>query len=276
MKTQFRMDTIMVFGALIQAVISAILPLRYAFVPAGFLIASKIFTMYAMKTGLMKNTYMDGVIMSKYSAQFPDKSGDFGNQPARDSMCVFLIGARNNSPIGLLHKGNKKLGEYMNAMQEELKADPEKHGLLGTSAWTGTEREASPAVMLVMYFKSAADVHRYAHGELHRKGWTWWYNNIKDLGEISIFHELYEVPSGNYETIYDHMPPMLAAATQHKLNIKTDQGVQAAYMNPSVDARKGLLKSSRGRMSRSNGADNDRYGHDDEGVYEDVRDQEIA
>ncbi|KAF2153745.1 hypothetical protein K461DRAFT_311814 [Myriangium duriaei CBS 260.36] len=273
---QFRIETFMIAGAILQTILSAVLPLRYAFIPAAFLALAKIADMYAVKTGLKKNPHMDGVIMAKFSAQFPDKSGNFGNQPARDGVCILMIGARNNGALGMFETKFAELGKYMNKMQDELKAKPEENGFLGGSVWMGTERTTSTHLMNIMYFKSAAHVHEYAHGPLHREAWTWWYNNIKDLKEMSIYHELYEVPSGNYEAIYDHMPPALAAATQHKVQLKSEQGTEEAWMLPVVDARKGQLKTSRGRMARSQGQENDKYGHNDESVYEEVREQTLV
>ena len=46
--------------------------------------------------GLKKNPYMDGVILNKFSAQFPDERGRFGPKPANRQVVVFLIGARCN------------------------------------------------------------------------------------------------------------------------------------------------------------------------------------
>ena len=262
----------MIAGALLQAALSAFLPIRYALAPAGLLAFIKIADMYAMRFGWKANPHMmDDNITGKFSAQIPDKFGNFGNQPARDGVAVFLIGTRCNSPLGMLDKQFGKLGEYMDMMQAEIKADPEAHGYLGGSIWQGSERDANGALMFIMYFKSAADVHRYAHGPTHRKGWDWWYKNIKDLGEIGIYHELYEVPSGNYEAIYDHMNPMLLAATQHKVHVTSESGEkQEAWISPVVDARKGQLRSSRGRMARSSGTENEKYGFDDEAAYETV------
>ncbi|GAM88063.1 hypothetical protein ANO11243_060930 [Dothideomycetidae sp. 11243] len=275
-RAQFRIETFMVVGALIQAVLSTILPFRYAFVPAGFIAIVKLADMYAIKIGMKKNPHMEGVVFSKYSAQFPDRYGSFGNQPARDGMCVFIIGTRNNTAEGILNKKFKEVGEFMGRMQEQLKADPEKTGCLGSSAWLGTERASNSHTMLMMYFKSAAHVHEYAHSPLHREAWDWWYKHIDQLKEISIFHELYEVPSGNYENIYDHSPPMLASATTHKIYKKTERGEEVAWQSPAVDARKGLLKTSRGRMARSQGLENDKYGLNDEDVYESVTEKTLA
>ena len=42
--------------------------------------------------------------------------------------------------------------------------------------------------------------------------------------------------------------------------VKTAKGTQ--WVSPIVDAWRGPLRSSRGRMARTDGADNDKYGDD--------------
>lgn len=46
--------------------------------------------------GFKKNPLMDGGIMGKYSAQFPNEDGTFSLNPASEQIVVFLIGARCN------------------------------------------------------------------------------------------------------------------------------------------------------------------------------------
>lgn len=46
--------------------------------------------------GLLHNTYMDDVIETKVAAQMPDEQGVYGPEPAKDGVCVFMIGAKNN------------------------------------------------------------------------------------------------------------------------------------------------------------------------------------
>ena len=111
------------------------------------------------------------------------------------------------------------------------------------------------ANLTVCYFKSPDHVHRFALSEIHREGWNWWSKELSGK-PISIYHELYQVPSGNWETIYANMAPTLAAATYTKI---TGPKGETAWQSPIVQAKTGLLKSSRGRMSRSDGKENDVY-----------------
>jgi hypothetical protein len=101
-------------------------------------------------------------------------------------------------------------------------------------------------------------LHRYAHSELHMKGWTWWTKIHATHEHLTIFHETFVVPEGHYETIYMHMKPTLMAGTV--VPIKTEQGTQ--WRSTVMDAKRGALRSHKGRMALSDGADNDKYGLD--------------
>jgi hypothetical protein len=56
--------------------------------------------------------------------------------------------------------------------------------------------------MHVFYFQSMEGLHKFAHGTAHRAGWDWWNRTAKEHPELSMMHELYEVPAGNWENIY--------------------------------------------------------------------------
>ena len=104
--------------------------------------------------------------------------------------------------------------------------------------------------MSLMYFRSAAHVHEYAQGPLHREAWTYYVKHLQQAGTMGIYHEMYQVPAGNWEAIYEHMPPINLAASKVQLKDGT-------WASPVVDARKGALKTSKGRMSWSDGKEND-------------------
>lgn len=90
------MQTWLVVGALVQSLLIVTLG-RIAFLPPVIYALVRTADVYAMKTGLKANVYKQGVIEQKFSAQFPDAKGDYGNKPARDEVCVLLIGAKSNS-----------------------------------------------------------------------------------------------------------------------------------------------------------------------------------
>jgi hypothetical protein len=75
--------------------------------------------------------------------------------------------------------------------------------VLGYSGWTAlTEQRTSNQVMVVCYFRTLEDLHNFAHGPLHRKGWDWWNRMTKDHPHLSIMHEVYHAPKGHWENIF--------------------------------------------------------------------------
>ncbi|GAB7346249.1 hypothetical protein MBLNU457_4978t1 [Dothideomycetes sp. NU457] len=221
---------------------------RVALIPAVAYLLFRIGDTYAIRTGLKRNHYRDGIIEQKHAALFPDRQGNY-NKPGQEEVCVLHIGTRTNSPLGVLEPGFREQGDMFAEMIADIKAQAEEYGFLGSTTWTGNDRSSCNTLMTVMYFRNADDVHRYAHSPLHTKAWSWYYKTIGPVGNISIFHEIYQVSKGAWEAIYANMAPMGLGATQFKL----DDG---SYKGPLVDATKGVMRSARGRMAKTKGADN--------------------
>jgi len=210
--------------------------------------------------GFKTNHLMDSAIMKKYSAQLPNADGTFGPKPANNQVVVFLIGARCNHPLGMFAPGFKQLGDYFAKMIKDVERNAEQYDYLGSSDWSANgERATGNESMTVMYFKSSEGVHAYAHGDLHREGWDWWNKNIAKHPHISIWHELYVAPAGHWENIYINGRPLLFGATTYPI---TSKDGEKKWVSPVVDASRGLLKSSRGRMTLTDGKDNNQYGSD--------------
>jgi hypothetical protein len=152
--------------------------------------------------------------------------------------------------MGILGPRFKELGGFFDKMQRDLDANAEKYGLLGASSWIGNgERATGNELLTVMYFKTAEGVHAFAHDPLHREGWLWWNKIIASTPYISIWHELYVAPKGHYESIYVNSEPILLGSVVSP--IQTKQGKQ--WISSVVDASRGVLKSSRGRMTLTDG-----------------------
>jgi len=149
----------------------------------------------------------------------------------------------------MLEPNFRKQAAYFAEMVDDVKARAEEYGFLGSTSWTGSDRSSNNTYMVVMYFRHADDVHRYAHSPLHTKAWTWYFKEVGPVGNISIFHEIYQVPKGAWETVYGNMAPTGLGAAQFKM----DDGT---YRGPLVGATKGAMRSGRGRMARTKGADN--------------------
>ena len=132
---------------------------------------------------------MSEVIPQRVTA---DVDGDF---------VVFLIGIRINA----FWKVHKWLPVFlaMPRMLDELEDDPES-GLLGYRASLGLRNHT-----LVQYWRSFDQLRSYARdadGE-HLPAWKRFNNEVGSSGDVGIWHETFLVRAGEYEAVYNNMPP---------------------------------------------------------------------
>lgn len=250
-RDQMSITTWLAIGAGMQS-FAFLLVGRIALLPAAAYILYTLASTSAAAAGLKHNPLMDGVLMNKFSSSFPDSQGTHGSKPADSSIVVFHIGFRNNHPLGIFAPGVKQIGEYFQQMIVELEAHDEEYGLMGATNWLNSSaRTTQNETLVVAYFKTVEGVHAFAHADLHMQAWKWWNAHVKDWPHMSIYHELYHVPKGNWETIHanSHISGLPSS------RVKTDDGL---WVSPLVDASRGLLKTSAGRMSRSSGGDHEK------------------
>lgn len=112
---------------------------------------------------------------------------------------VFLIGMRVNK----FWKVNKWLpvARAMPRMLDELRSkDSSETGFLGAEFGFGT---------IVQYWRSFEHLEAYAKDRngLHYPAWKAFNTKIKSNGDVGIWHETYKVRAGEYECIYNNMPP---------------------------------------------------------------------
>lgn len=114
---------------------------------------------------------------------------------------VFRIGMRINA----FWKVHKWLPVFtaMPRMLRELEADPES-GLLGYQTNVGFRNQ-----MLTQYWRSFDHLRAYARAaeHEHRPAWQWFNQSIGSDGDVGIWHETYLVRQGEYEAVYNNMPP---------------------------------------------------------------------
>ena len=141
-----------------------------------------------------------------------------------DEVVVFLIGMRINR-LWKVHKW-WPVAAAMPRMLRELAADAAS-GFLGVESWFG-----NPTIM-VQYWRSFDHLERYAKdsARLHRPAWAAFNRAVAGNGDVGIWHEAYRVRPGDYECVYNNMPPFGLARATH-----------------TVPAQ-GRLESARGRMS---------------------------
>jgi hypothetical protein len=143
---------------------------------------------------------------------------------------VFLIGARINKWWKL--NQFKWVGDAMNAMIAELQQQPES-GFLGHESWLGR------TTMMVQYWRSMDQLVAYARQRdtVHYPAWVRFNKEIGSSGDVGIWHESYLVKPGNYECVYNNMPPFGLG--------------RVATSVPAEGAR----QSARGRLGQSAGDD---------------------
>ena len=142
-----------------------------------------------------------------------------------DEVVVFLIGMRVNRwwkvwswlPVAL----------SMQRMLAELGAMPDSPLL--------AIRTGGPGVM-VQYWRSFDDLVSYATDRTgqHYPAWAAFNRQLKDNGDVGIWHETFVVPRANIECVYNHMPPQGLA--------------KVGSVVPAV----GHKKSARQRLQRDN------------------------
>ncbi|HTK06079.1 MAG TPA: DUF4188 domain-containing protein [Ktedonobacteraceae bacterium] len=119
----------------------------------------------------------------------------------KDEIVVFLIGMRVNK----VWKLNKWLpvAMAMPRMIRELLAQPEL-GLLHAQTTLNF-----PTTIMIQYWRSYEQLATYAanRNAAHLPAWRDFNRRVASNGDVGIWHETYRVPAGQYEAIYNNMPP---------------------------------------------------------------------
>lgn len=206
------LSTWLLLGGVLQGAAVAAFGYR-SLLPTTLILGYRALDTLLMTLNLKRNRYMDGVIMPKYSAQYPNNDGSFastlnattGSQdgdPAAKPLIVFHLGARCNHPLGLLAPGYKELGDWAEKMYESLRVNPDKYGLLGMTRFVGQSDASGNETLVIMYMRDYEGLHRFAHDQLHADGVRWWTGIVKAHPHLAIWHETYVVPKGCWENIY--------------------------------------------------------------------------
>ncbi|KAK5146338.1 hypothetical protein LTR32_002063 [Rachicladosporium monterosium] len=229
-KDAFKLPTLLLFGSAIQIALSATLPPRIALLPAALLALYALLTTAAQASYPITNTYMDGILPGRTSAQLPSPStGHYGSAPAAHPIVVFHFGVRFNHPLGLLAPGVKPTIDHFVACNKSIEGRADAYGMLGLSPWRAAERGSNNTLMMMYYFRDFLVKAGYKH--------------------IGFFHEAFCVPPKAYESIYGNFPPFLMGAASVKC---VDEGTgEETWVRPVVSAEVGSLRSQFGRMGRA-------------------------
>jgi hypothetical protein len=123
---------------------------------------------------------------------------------------VFIIGMRVNKPWKL----NKWLPVFMAMppMLAELEKNPD-------SGFLGAEQFINPfKPVLVQYWRSFEALEKYSRDAAasHWPAWQKFNKSVGSNGDVGIWHETYKVAAGQYECVYNNMPPTgLLKASAH-------------------------------------------------------------
>ncbi|KAL2182213.1 hypothetical protein L209DRAFT_738562 [Thermothelomyces heterothallicus CBS 203.75] len=269
-KDSFSLPTLLALGGLAQAVLSLVLPARYALLPLLFVLLRTVVVTVRDANSLPAYTARLGVIPGRASGQVPNPSYDprgpegkegegegarsatpaFGPAPAEQGVVVLHLGARFNHPLGPLGPGAKQLGDQFEACNRDLLARAREFGCLGMTSYRGDGAEARNTLLSVYYFRDLEGLNRFAHDAVHRRAWDWYHRECLKRGyaHLGIFHEAFVVPAGAYETLYVNMPPTLLAAGQ--AHIRNEATGEVEHLPTVVDASSSLWRSQYTRMNR--------------------------
>lgn len=113
---------------------------------------------------------------------------------------VFLIGMRINR-FWKFHKW-LPVAAAMPKMLSELSANPQ-------SGFLGYEMSGGLKPLIVQYWRSFEHLEAYAkdRDQHHYPAWKEFNKKIRSNGDVGIWHETYKVRAGEYESVYNNMPP---------------------------------------------------------------------
>lgn len=201
---------------------------------------------------IIPNPYMKDVFDGRTTALVPDSETGEITTPAGKKIVILHLGAKSNHPFGFFHTPFQGVGAWIEKMNDIMDKG-EVNGFLGQTTFHRQDEKGALETMLISYWESIEDLWAFAHSGVHREAWTWWEKTIKENGAVGINHEIFEADASKWENIYVNFQPTLMGATTYlKKGGKTLEGgvVPDEWISPLVDARRGKLAKSSGRMGR--------------------------
>ncbi|KFA60526.1 hypothetical protein S40285_08886 [Stachybotrys chlorohalonatus IBT 40285] len=244
-KGSFKVPTIMLLGAVLQLALTAALPLRWAVIPAGVMLLNSVVSTLLQLRSPEANTYLEGVIPGRTTAQLPDAKGSMGPEPSAGSVVMFQLGVQFNHPLGFMAPSSAEVSAMFTRMNDELNAAREEHGFLGSSTWRAFDRDSNNTLLNTYFFKNVQSVNRFAQMETHTKAWQM-YSALPDKAHIGIFHETYIIPANGYESLYVNCRPLLMGQGQVKCD--TENGER--WVSTLVSSNTPKLKTHYARLGR--------------------------
>lgn len=228
------------------------LTFRYHYIALALpvvIFTARLLRAVAQAKGILPNPYLQGTDRIRNTALVPNLDGHI-DENKREKIAVLHLGARSNHPYGVFSSGFQGVGKWSEKMYKQLEGPDGPPGFLGATAWVNRNANDAVDFMNVSYWRNLSDIHDYAHSPLHREAWRWWEQNVKDLDAVGIYHEIYEAEPEHWESVYlNYQPHGLGATTYLRKGDKLVSGVvDEKWVRPLVDARKGKLAKSSGRL----------------------------
>ena len=125
------------------------------------------------------------------------------------------------------------------------------HPVMGMSSWVSAgQRATNNEFATISYWRSVEDIHNFALSPVHRDTWNWWNDTISKHQNVGIMHEIFALPARRgWEGIYANYPPTGLGVTTKAVD-SPEKGGQKLWVNPIVDASRGVYRTSKGRMSK--------------------------
>jgi hypothetical protein len=135
--------------------------------------------------------------------------GRYTARPEQETITVFLIGMRANRWWRFARV--QRVARQMPKMLAHLAEHPEA-GMLGFESWVGR------TTILLSYWRSPEHLQRFAADREapHLEPWREFMRMALGSGDVGVWHETYQVPVADAESVYADMPAFgLAKATAH-------------------------------------------------------------
>lgn len=116
-----------------------------------------------------------------------------------DNVVVFLIGMRINNRLAV-HKW-LPVFSAMPGMIKELYTHQDELGFLSMESYFGLR-----TTVMIQYWRSTDELLAYAKNDKHLAAWKNFNQKVGNNEAVGIYHEIYELKAGNYETVYGNMP----------------------------------------------------------------------
>lgn len=241
-------------GALLQGLLVLLVPRYWILLPTAIVLFLRFADTLTITLRFRPNPYLEGSLDQNWTVIVPDQDGEISGTPADEKVAVLQLGIKINHPMGLFAPNVKNVNAFTSRMLPELDANAVGNGFLGLSEWHSVDERGANEIMLLSYWRSIDDVHKYAISPTHLEALKWWEQTMhKDPGSlrhIGISHEVYEAPRGRWEAFATNFQPTrLGATTFLRKGDKLIGGtVEDAWISPIVEA-KGRLRTSRGRLN---------------------------